>query len=297
MSDRTKILVVDDELFNLDIMCSFLEGENFDVVQAEDGDIALQKLRESSDIAVIVLDRMMPRMGGMEVLAELKSDPQLRNIPVIMQTAAASSKQVLEGIQAGVYYYLTKPYKEVMLTSIVKSALKDAKNKRELGEEVRKHHRVLGLMEHSRFHFRTIEEAKNLSYFIANCFPDPISAVYALNEILVNAIEHGNLGITYGEKAMLMAANMLHIEIERRLAMPQNLQKYACLTYQSSESEILVTIRDEGEGFDWRPYMHIAADRAFDPNGRGIATASMMGVFTLEYQGNGNEVLCRFRKN
>lgn len=110
MSNGIKILAVDDEEFNLMIIKAYLEEEGYDVILAADGLQGLEQLQKHPDIAVIVLDRMMPNMDGMTMLAKVKADPVWNEIPVIMQTAAASSQQVLEGIQAGVYYYLTKPY-------------------------------------------------------------------------------------------------------------------------------------------------------------------------------------------
>ena len=63
---------------------------------------------------------------------KLRRTPRFQDIPVVMQTAASAPEEVLEGIKAGVYYYLTKPYEEEMLLSIVNSALRDARSKREL---------------------------------------------------------------------------------------------------------------------------------------------------------------------
>ena len=82
-----KILAVDDEAFNLDIIGEYLEEVGHEVIQAEDGSIAMNILAKNSDIDLIVLDRMMPNMDGMEVLKKVKQHPELRTIPVIMQTA------------------------------------------------------------------------------------------------------------------------------------------------------------------------------------------------------------------
>ncbi|MCE9507061.1 MAG: response regulator [Alphaproteobacteria bacterium] len=126
MVKKAKILAVDDEPLNLDIMSRYLEKEGFEVIAANDGDEALEKLKAHPDTDVILLDRMMPRMDGMEVLAQIKKTPELKDIPVIMQTAAAGSTEAFEGSIAGVYYYLTKPYEEFVLVALVKSALKDS---------------------------------------------------------------------------------------------------------------------------------------------------------------------------
>jgi CheY-like chemotaxis protein len=102
-----------------------LEEEGFEVIRAEDGIAALARLKEHPDIDVIVLDRMMPNMNGIQVTKELKGNPLYNTIPIVMQTAAGQSQQVEEGLQAGVYYYLIKPYNVEMLLSIVRNALKE----------------------------------------------------------------------------------------------------------------------------------------------------------------------------
>ena len=167
-----KILAVDDEPFNLDILTDSLTDAGYTVIPASDGVAALEQLERHPDIDVIVLDRMMPRMNGMQVLATIKKNPRLKDIPVIMQTAAAASGQILAGIQAGVYYYLTKPYADVMLLSIVKSALAEKNNRAQMKEEVQKHRRVLGLMRSAQFRFRTLDDARTLAFYIANCLPE-----------------------------------------------------------------------------------------------------------------------------
>jgi CheY-like chemotaxis protein len=293
MTDKGKILAVDDEGFNLDIMKRYMIKAGYEVILAGDGAVALGKLEENPEIDVVVLDWMMPNMDGMTFLRHVKGNPKLQDIPVIMQTAAAASEQVLQGIHAGVYYYLTKPYDDVMLLAIVRAALRDAKAKREMKEEVRSQRRMLGLMEESVFRFRTLEEAKTLAFYIANCFPEPESVVFGLNELLINAIEHGNLGITYAEKTKFVLSGSWAEEVERRLKAPENEMKVARLTFRATKDQISVTIKDEGKGFDWKKYVELSPDRATDPHGRGIAASRLMSFHSLEYLGNGNEVMCK----
>ncbi|MGO9472659.1 MAG: response regulator [Rhodomicrobium sp.] len=289
---RKRILSVDDDALNRDILREYLTDGGYEVIEADDGDSALEVLRETEGIDAIVLDRMMPRLNGMEVLRAVKADPRLRDIPVIMQSAASAREQILQGIKAGVYYYLTKPYEDQMLLAIVGAALSDAAGKKRLREEVNQQKRVLGLMEQSRFKFRTLDEARNLAFHLANCFPEPEGAVYGLNELLINAVEHGNLGITYGEKTQLVLDGRLFDEIDRRLALPENQKKWAYLSFEACGNELRVRIKDQGKGFDWRPYLEISPERATHPHGRGIATSKLMSFTSVEYIGCGNEVLC-----
>ncbi len=290
MTGKSKILTVDDEEFNLDILKRYMIKAGF---LAEDGLIALQMLEQHPDTDAIVLDRMMPNMDGMEFLHRIKSNPQFQDIPVIMQTAAAASEQVLQGINAGVYYYLTKPYDGVMLLAIVKAALQDAQAKKEMKEEVCSQRRMLGLMEESVFRFRTLEEAKTLAYYIANCFPQPEKVVFGLNELLINAIEHGNLGITYAEKTKLVLSGLWVEEVERRLAAAEYRDKACRLTFRATKDAIEVNIKDQGKGFDWNKYVELSPDRATDPHGRGIAATRLMSFHSMEYLGAGNEVMCK----
>ena len=295
MPETPLILAVDDEPLNLDILNFYLTEAGFNVITADDGDTALAALEKHSGIEVIVLDRMMPRMNGMEVLERLRERKAWKDIPVIMQTAAAGSQQVLEGIRAGVYYYLTKPYEDTILVSIVRAAFDDARARREMSKEVKLHRRVLGLMEEGRFRFRTLEEMRNLAYFLANCFPEPETAVFGLSELMLNAVEHGNLGITYAEKTQLLLAGRWRQEVERRLALPELSERCALLEYTHDRQEITVRIRDGGAGFDWQHYLNISPARVTDPHGRGIATARMLSFSSVEYQGCGNEVVARLR--
>lgn len=117
-----KILVVDDDDLNIKILNEILYDAKFTTVTAEDGEQALARLQEHDDIDIILLDRMMPNMDGMAFMEELKKRPEYVGMPVIMQTAAASVQDVIEGSNSGVYYYLTKPYEENMVLSVVRAA-------------------------------------------------------------------------------------------------------------------------------------------------------------------------------
>lgn len=293
MTTKSKILVVDDELFNLDILRDYLTEQNYEVIEAENGLVAMEQIASNPDLDLILLDRMMPNMNGMEVLERIKADELTKSIPVIMQTASARNEQIYEGIKAGVYYYLTKPYEEELLLNIVKAALLEATNKKEMLEELYINKRVLGMMEQARFCFCTLSEAKNLAYFIAHYFPSPESVVYGLSELFINAIEHGNLGIGYELKTELILSGTWEKEIMRRLSLQEHREKKVLMSFEYLDDAIEVTIKDQGEGFDFSKYLEMSPERMLDIHGRGIALAKMFSFTSLEYIGCGNEVRCR----
>ena len=96
------ILVVDDEPFNREIILEILDDPGYRLSVAEDGDEAWTRLSQAGEtFDLVLLDRMMPGIDGLEILRRMKAAPALRDLPVIMQTAAASPEQVREGIAAG----------------------------------------------------------------------------------------------------------------------------------------------------------------------------------------------------
>jgi signal transduction histidine kinase len=111
-----RVLVVDDELRNRELLKDLLVANGYDVVEAEDGITALEKAsHENCD--VILLDVMMPRMDGLEACQKLKAKPETAHIPVLMVTALVERDQRLKGIAAGADDYLSKPIdrQEVLL--------------------------------------------------------------------------------------------------------------------------------------------------------------------------------------
>ncbi|MFK8067681.1 MAG: response regulator [Gammaproteobacteria bacterium] len=293
MNSEPHILIVDDEPFNLEILTENLAEKNYTIETAVDGQDALEKLEsDPKKYDVILLDRVMPRLDGMEALKRIKSHPDLKNCPVIIQSALDNNEEILEGMRTGAFYYLTKPFEQEQLLSIVDTAVQDRMQFKELQEMVHEEEDSLGLMVSSSFRFQTIEQARSLASFLAKACPDPSKVVVGLSELMINAVEHGNLGITYEEKTELNSTGGSWVaEVSRRLELEENKHKYAIVGFQHVGRYIEITIEDQGEGFDWRPYMEIEVERLMDSHGRGIAMASMLSFENIEYRGVGNEVL------
>lgn len=288
-----RVLAVDDDGMCLALLEHDLKAAGFNPVCAVNGKVALDMLERYKDIELVVLDRSMPQMDGMQVLAAMKADSRLSAIPVIMQTASVLSYQVEEGIQAGAYYYLTKPYDPQMLIGIIRAALRKSRNYHLLREEVKQHKPVLGLLEKAHFHFRTLEEAKNVAFYIANCCPKPQDAVLGLSELMINAVEHGNLGITFDEKTRLIMRGEWENEVNSRLRQPEYRDVYAKVGFESTRECITITISDSGKGFDWEEYLHFKPERMTAPHGRGIAIAKAVAFSEITYREGGREVVCR----
>lgn len=289
---RWHLLAVDDEPLNLEIIREYLDDPRMDVDLAPNAERAWQRLETAATpYDLVILDRMMPGMNGIEMLLRMKADARYRRIPVIIQTAAASPEQVREGIEAGAYYYLTKPYEPAALIAIVRAALADVEEQAAAALRAAEQAETLRLLESAEFRFVTLDDANRLAGLLASLCPAPDTAAMGLTELMVNAIEHGNLGISYAEKLRLKRADVWEAEIARRLTLPENRMKKARISMRRTATEAVFTIYDEGQGFEWQRYLDFDPARAFDPNGRGIAMARMMSFFRIDYRGCGNEVV------
>ena len=292
--EETRILVVEDNPLDRKLLRVHLTNRGYDPQMAEDGVEAWELLeKDPESVDVVLLDRSMPRMGGIELLGRMKQHATLRLVPVILQTSSIAPEDIVEGLRAGAYYYLTKPYDPEMLVAVVRTAATDYAEQRELQDQLRKGLKSLQQLREAVFILQTIEQARDIAGIMANTCPDPPAAVIGLTELLLNAIEHGNLGITYEEKSMMTTKDEWYAEISRRLAMPENVNKRVELRYQRDESEIRFTIRDDGSGFDWKRFFDVGPERVFDAHGRGIIMARALSFTSVEYRGGGNEVVAK----
>ena len=118
-----KILIVDDEPFNLDLLEQELTDQGYVIERANDGAEALQKV-PSFLPDLILLDYMMPKMNGIEVVKQLKQDERYKGIPVILLTAKASQEDKVKGLDAGADDYVVKPFDSFELLARVRSMMR-----------------------------------------------------------------------------------------------------------------------------------------------------------------------------
>ena len=119
--DKMKILVVDDESRMRKLVHDFLARNNYDVIEAANGEEALDIFYEDKDIALIILDVMMPKMDGWEVCAEIRRNSK---VPIIMLTAKREERDELQGFELGVDEYISKPFSPKILTARVDAIIR-----------------------------------------------------------------------------------------------------------------------------------------------------------------------------
>ncbi len=196
MDQKPKILIVDDEPFNVDYLEQELEELDYETVSASNGQEALEKIQtESPDL--VLLDIMMPILDGFAVLSRMKADSNLRNIPVIIISAMNDLQSVVKGIEQGAEDYLPKPFEPVLLharisSSLEKKRLRDEHRRlirtfadKEVAEELMKsgfslggkHTRITAMFTDIR-NFTTITEAN-----------DPVDVIELINQYYLIVIE------------------------------------------------------------------------------------------------------------
>ena len=133
--DQPRVLVVEDEPAQLEILAYNLESDGFLVSRARDGEEALLLIRE--DVPdVIVMDWMMPHLSGIEVCRRLKSNPETRSIPVIILSARSEDEDKVRGLEIGADDYVVKPYSVVELMARVRTQLRRSRPS-SLGQEIK----------------------------------------------------------------------------------------------------------------------------------------------------------------
>lgn len=287
----TRLLIVEDDEFILSLLRTTLASAGYDPVSAENGELAWEMLQRDQDFRLLLLDRQLPGMDGLTLLKKIKADERLSRIPVIMETGMNDAESVLEGLNAGAYYYLTKPVHAKLLLTVVAAALNQVREAQEMRAALEGAGQALKYLDRGTFTYRTLDESRLIAQGLAKAFPDPERVVTGLTELMVNAVEHGNLGITYAEKSKLMQEGNWYEEVQRRLSAPEYAGYRVTVDWERGPEALSVRIRDQGQGFDWQNYLEFSAERAFDVHGRGIAMARLMSFDALLYEGNGNTVL------
>ncbi len=283
------ILLVEDDEITAALTEGALRDQGGQVSIAADGESAWKMLKSGVHFDAVLLDRGLPDIDGIVLLQRIKADPELSWVPVIMVTSRDDSQSIRETFAAGADYYLTKPLQVAYLLAVPRLAIEAGREFRELKTSRDEAWSCIGLMDSGTFRYSTLAQAHKLARGLAQVCPDPARALLGIQELLINAVEHGNLGISYAQKSLLVLENQLQKEIDRRLQDPVYSQLQVSVHLVRDADGLSLTIQDQGQGFAWQDYLEFSPERAFDLHGRGIAMAST-SFDTIDYRGNGNTV-------
>lgn len=288
LHENTKIMLVDDDPDNLWIMAHGLKNTyNFqNVVQMDSAPDALDYIKQHNDVDIILVDRMMQPMAGIDMYRILRKDKSCDDIIVIFQTGKTLLNELNEVIDAGCTYLLKKPFSpEEMwahLTPVIARSQRCKFFKANISS--------VDSLPIGDYQVRDFEQAKNIALAIAKNLPNSFAVAEALYQLLENSIEHGNLSIGRSKSALLKTSDYSQ-EIAIRQELDENANKIVKIKFELNESQAKITLTDQGMGFDSSAYGKLDYYSLTLPNGRGIYFARKVFLGVI-YKNSGSEVEC-----
>lgn len=170
MSEEAKILIVDDDKENVDLIAYFLKPQNYGIITAHDGVEAL-RLVESEKPDIILLDIRLPKMDGFQVCERIKKNHYSKFIPIIMITALKDLKSKIRSLEAGADDFISKPFENIELLTRVKSLLRIKKYHDELEKKNKE------LEEKNKALIRMDQFKEELSHLIVHDMKNPIFVI------------------------------------------------------------------------------------------------------------------------
>ena len=120
MLHHRKVLVVDDDARNIFALTTILENQEMDVLSATNGRQAIEMIKTTPDLSVVLMDIMMPEMDGYETMREIRQDPQFATLPILALTAKAMKGDREKCLEAGASDYIAKPVNTDQLLSLLR---------------------------------------------------------------------------------------------------------------------------------------------------------------------------------
>lgn len=280
-------LIVGDADFRARARAKCVRELGFRVIEAESPEVAAASVGSLGDDPHVLLLQIRGE-GDVEVDMRLtRGALDLPKLPVITVGDVAPGASIL----AGALHHLPGIDDGESLRAAVASAAKASLDHRRIEDEMSARSRAVGLIVSGEFRFRTPRDAGDLAIALSPAGPQPARLALGLLELMLNAVEHGNLGIGGAEKDRLRRLGLFQEEVERRLALPEYGDKRATITVLRRPDGLSYTVEDMGTGFDWRA--HDASARVDAPTftGRGILLARGYAFDALEYRGRGNRVV------
>lgn len=179
------------------------------------------------------------------------------------------------------------------VSAVTRAVLSYHSRVNDLAEEVKQRTSAIGYIMAGSFVFRTLDEARNLATMLALACPKPDVAAVGLVELLVNAVEHGNLEVGWELKSKLLQEGRWTEEIEYRLKGGYYGKRTARVDFTRFDDHIEVVVEDEGPGFDFAPFLDGTNKKRSLYHGRGILFARDMAFDAIEYFDKGNRVQVR----
>lgn len=289
MQDGIRILIADDKEHMRRVLVEHLKNKGFIPIEAENGQRAVE-LFPIIKPKIVIADVVMPKMGGLEVLESIKKID--KSAIVILMTGYGSEEVLIKALRQGANNFYRKPFEINELSDWIINLINQEESEQNFQSLFSPHI----VSEEKHFCFPTAEA--NLIPIISQIgisFPhffeedDIMNLKIGMEEMLSNAIEHGNLGIGSEEKNTALEQGRFGELVAERLKMNNNAQKMVYVDYIADSEKIEIIIRDQGPGFAWQDIPPPSPQNLVQLNGRGIFLARVFYDEVIFNQ-KGNEV-------
>ena len=289
--EAIKILLVDDEQLVREELGGLLRDQGYAVLTGADGEEGLALFRDEQP-DLVISDVRMPRRDGLSLAETIRAEAP--HVPVTVITGHGTEAMAIEALRTGVTDFIKKPVRLDALASAL-ARMKAARQLATPHQPVGLPSSVVAVDVRWRYDLDNRVDAIPLfvDHLLRRCTDGIESRTHmelslALRELLINAVEHGNLGVTFAEKTRALEDGTLEELLAERQAAPNHAHKRVRVTTTVEPTRLTVTIEDEGDGFDWAafagpmdPLQQLAS------HGRGILLARM-SVDELTYNAAGN---------
>jgi DNA-binding response OmpR family regulator len=266
------VLIAEDDEAVLQYVSRFVSAEGHRVIGCEDGQVAWEKF-VSDEPDLVLTDLNMPQKSGLELLGQIRHSGSM--CPVVIMTGHGTEDAAVEAIRLGANEYLKKPVRGNEIRHVLRKCLGQVFNQRSEREVMLSVvHHSLRLNLPNQLHM--VPSVSN--YLVQHCgglvSPDEIAGLrLGLHELLINAMEHGNLGISYEEKSSALREGLDHLRAlyEERLKNPRLRARRVTVEFEFDGANLEWVITDEGEGFDYAKLRDPFDDENIESqHGRGI---------------------------
>jgi DNA-binding response OmpR family regulator len=288
INKRKKILIVDDEPSIRELLSDLMHKHNLQALTAQNGIEAINLFRLSHPDLVIT-DIKMPKMDGISLLKQLKSIDN--NTLIVLISGFGNEDILLQALRAGAVNFIRKPFRIEEIIDTVNNILA---HKSQIDGCSLPFHSVI----EEKKDYVIITEKAHLGYLInqitvnfKNIFSDEeiINLRLGIEEMISNAIEHGNLAIGFTKKSEALKKGNFGNLIKQKLRNTENSQKRIYISSHLTQNEFIITIKDQGRGFDWKDLPSLSSRSLHSYNGRGILLTKIFFDEVI-YNDIGNQV-------
>lgn len=244
-------------------------------------------INDPSYYEIIILSISIEKSEKVELIKQIHLCSDLKFLTIIVSTKEFTINIRNEYLKLGARYCLPVPLDKEFTKIVITKSLNDCHKLKHIPEDIIMSNNISEAI----FKIQNLKEAQALSSFLANTCPNPKLALMGLGELLINAIEHGNLHLNYDDKTQVNSEENWIQYIENKLQLTENKEKFVEVIFKRTNTNITIKIIDQGNGFDWEKYQNLDQNRIFDTHGRGIYMAKNLAFQNLEYQGKGNIVI------